>query len=82
MQPVAKDLHVRELYVDASAPGNGDGSRLASFSSIASARAMAQSGTRVLIAPGTYPTIGSVTGLQDTPAAPIALVGRGDVTGR
>jgi len=71
--------YTRELHVDAAAPPGGDGSATAPFRTIAAALAKAGPGTRVLVAAGAYGAVGSVRNLQGTAAAPIALVGRGDV---
>ena len=71
--------YTRELHVDAAAPPGGDGQASAPFRSIAAALAKAGPGTRVLVAAGTYGAVGSVRNLQGTAAAPIALVGRGEV---
>lgn len=73
------------LHVDASSPPGGDGSPGAPFRSIAEALAGVKPGTRIHVAPGRYGAIGSVSGLQGTDRAPIAIVGHGSVvidTGR
>jgi len=69
----------RELHVDASARHSGDGSADSPFQTIAAALARAQPGTRVRVAAGRYGAIGTVTNLQGTARAPIALVGDGTV---
>ncbi len=69
----------RELHVDASARAGGDGSRAAPFRTIAEALARATPGTRVRVAAGSYGAVGSITRLQGTAQAPIALVGDGEV---
>jgi len=71
--------YTRELHVDAAAPPGGDGRAAAPLRTIAAALAKAEPGTRVLVAAGTYGAVGSVRNLQGTAAAPIALVGRGEV---
>jgi hypothetical protein len=69
----------RELHVDASAAAGGDGGQESPFQTIGAALAKAQPGTRIAIAAGRYGAVGSVTNLQGTAQAPIALVGNGEV---
>lgn len=71
--------YTRELHVDAAAAPGGDGRAAAPLRTIAAALAKAEPGTRVVVAAGTYGAVGSVRNLQGTAAAPIALVGRGEV---
>ncbi len=80
--PAAFDVGVvysRDLYVNASAPGGGNGSPGSPFNTIGAAIAQATPGTRIRIAAGTYGAIGAVRNLQGTAQAPIALVGEGAV---
>lgn len=73
------------LHVDASSPAGGNGSAGAPFRSIAEALAGVKPGTRIHVATGRYGAIGTVSGLQGTDRAPIAIVGHGSVvvdTGR
>ena len=80
--PAAFDVGVvyrRNLYVNAFAPGGGNGSSNLPYNTIGAALAQATPGTRIRIAAGAYGAIGSVSNLQGTAQAPIALVGEGAV---
>lgn len=69
----------REIHVDAKAPPGGDGSAAKPFRTIDAALAVAQPGTQVRIARGTYAAVGSVRDLRGRAGAPIAIVGDGGV---
>ncbi|MDP3500058.1 MAG: right-handed parallel beta-helix repeat-containing protein, partial [Myxococcales bacterium] len=67
------------LYVATTGTTSGTGTMANPFDTIARAVAAATPGTRILVGPGTYPSVslGSLTG---TPTQPIALVANGAVT--
>ena len=69
----------RNLHVDAGAAAGGDGSERAPLQTIAAALAMAEPGTRIQVAAGIYGAVGTVTNLQGSAHAPIAVVGSGEV---
>jgi hypothetical protein len=65
----------RELFVDATATGTGDGSSANPFATIGQAVAQATPGTAVRIRPGTYPADTFVNNLTGTSTAPIWIGG-------
>lgn len=72
-----------EIYVDASATMNGIGTQVQPLDNIPDAITAARnagSGSRIHIAAGTYPAVGSHADLQGQADAPIALVAVGNVT--
>lgn len=72
-------VYERELYVNATASDGGDGSARSPFNNIRDGLTAATPGTRVNVAAGNYPPIGSISNLQGEPTRPIALVGSSGV---
>jgi hypothetical protein len=65
----------RELFVDASAAGPGDGSALAPFPTLEEAFFQLEPGTAIRIRPGTYPGGAFVSNAHGTAASPIWIGG-------
>jgi hypothetical protein len=81
----ANSTYSRDLFVNAAAAPNGNGSAAFPYNTIGAAVSQATPGTRIRIAAGTYGAIGSFSNLQGTAIEPIALVAEGAVivdTGR
>ena len=67
-------------YVSSGAAVGGDGSQSTPYNNIRDALLNATPGTRINIAAGNYAPIGTLSNIQGTAQAPIALVANGTVT--
>lgn len=72
--------YTRELYVAINGnDSSGDGSAARPYASLRRAAMAATPGTRVRVQPGTYGAVGTISNLQGSAPAPIALVADGAV---